>query len=373
MTEPSFLRFNSGAKQVSCHGEWTLTQLNTLKHEFEKIAWPQSGELHFNGALISKMDSAGAWLLITWQKKLETQGLKIQLDQFSTQAQKLLDYVHKKMEALTDTRPQAPTPYWLTQLGKLTYQQLIEVRDYLSFVGKLSLESLRLFLHPGYFRLSSVVDIVDKAGYRALGIIALLSFMIGVVIAYQMGFQLRNYGANVFIVNLLGLSILREFGPLLSAIMIAGRTGSSYTAQLGIMKINQEIDALDTMGVSSTQILLLPRLAGLFIALPLLTMWADIWGVIGGMLMANNMLGVTFHDFLDRFQREIPLRSLFIGLGKAPVFALLIASIGCFQGIQVEGSAESVGVKTTRSVVLGIFFIILADAFFSILFSKLRL
>src|SRR5690348_11582745 len=137
------------------------------------------------------------------------------------------------------------------------------------------------------------------------------------------------------------------------------------------MKINQEIDALDTMGVTPGQLLLIPRVTGLLIALPLLTVWADIWGIIGGMLMANNMLGVTAYDFLDRFQREIPLRSLIIGIGKAPVFALLIASIGCFQGMKVEGSAESVGSKTTRSVVLGIFFIILADAFFSILFSKL--
>ncbi|HSW71673.1 MAG TPA: ABC transporter permease [Gammaproteobacteria bacterium] len=372
MTAPSFVKFDSGAKQVNCQGEWILRQLSLLKAEFEKTSWPHSGKLCINGSSISKMDSAGAWLLIKWLKKLETQGLQVQLEQFSAQTQKLLDYIQKKMETFTSP-PRIHSPYWLTQLGKLSYQQLIEIRDYLSFVGKLALESLRLFIHPGYFRLSSVVDIIDKAGYRALGIIALLSFMIGVVIAYQMGFQLRNYGANVFIVNLLGLSILREFGPLLSAIMVAGRTGSSFTAQLGIMKINQEIDALDTMGVTPEQLLLLPRLAGLFIALPLLTMWADIWGTIGGMIMANNMLGVTPHDFLDRFQREIPLRSLIIGLGKAPIFALLIASIGCFQGIQVEGSAESVGTKTTRSVVLGIFFIIVADALFSVIFSKLRL
>ena len=172
---------------------------------------------------------------------------------------------------------------------------------------------------------------------------------------------------------MLGLSVLREFGPLLTAIMVAGRTGSAFTAQLGIMKINQEIDALNTMSVTPAELLLLPRLIGLVIVLPLLTIWADIFGVLGGMLMANNMLGVTWHEFLQRFQHAIPVRALIIGLGKAPVFALLIGSIGCFQGMQVQGSAESVGKRTTKSVVLAIFFIIVADAIFSIIFSKFKL
>ena len=184
---------------------------------------------------------------------------------------------------------------------------------------------------------------------------------------------MRTYGASIYIVDFLGLAILREFGPLLTAIMVAGRTGSAYTAQLGLMKINQEIDALDTMGVTPAELLILPRILGLFIALPLLTMWANIFGVVGGMVMANNMLNITWYDFLHRFAEAIPLRSLIIGLGKAPIFALIISSIGCFQGMQVQGSAESVGRNTTRSVVLAIFFIIVVDAIFSIVFSKLKL
>lgn len=372
MTEPKFIQFDSEAQQVNCQGEWTLANLEVMMRELGKTSWPKSGKLLINGSAISKLDSAGAWLILKWLKKWETLGLSTQQDQFSEQGQKLLDLVQNKMETLA-TPPRAKTSNLLAQFGKASAEQFIETLKYLGFIGKLAIEGLSLIRHPGNLRFSSIVSTIDKTGFRALGIIALLSFMIGVVIAYQMGFQLRNYGANVFIVDLLGLSILREFGPLLSSIMVAGRTGSSFTAQLGTMKINQEIDALNTMGVTPGQLLLLPRIMGLFIALPLLTMWADIWGVFGGMIMANNMLGVTWYDFLQRFQREIPLRSLIIGIGKAPVFALLIASIGCFEGIQVEGSAESVGTKTTRSVVLGIFFIILADAFFSIIFSKLRL
>ena len=197
--------------------------------------------------------------------------------------------------------------------------------------------------------------------------------MIGVVITYQMGLQLRNYGANIFIVDLLGLSVLREFGPLITAIMVAGRTGSAFTAQLGIMKINQEIDALDTIGVTPAELLLVPRIIGLLISLPLLIMWANIFGVLGGMIMSNNMLNITWYDFLHRFSNVIPLRALLIGLGKAPIFALIIASVGCFQGMQVKENADSVGQNTTRSVVMAIFFIIVADATFSVIFSKLKL
>ncbi len=235
------------------------------------------------------------------------------------------------------------------------------------------MEAFRVFYSRRRMRWDAIASTIYKTGFQALPILALLSFMIGIVISYQMGNQLRQYGANVFIVNLLGLSVLREFGPLITAIILAGRTGSAFAAQLGIMKINQEIDALDTMGVTPAELLLIPRLIGLVIAIPLLTMWADIFGVIGGMVMANNMLGINWVDFLIRFQHEIPLRSLILGLGKAPVFALIIGSIGCFQGMEVKGSAESVGARTTRSVVLAIFFIIIADAGFSILFSKFKL
>lgn len=197
--------------------------------------------------------------------------------------------------------------------------------------------------------------------------------MIGVVLTYQMGLQLRTYGADIFIVDLLGLSVLREFAPLLTAIMVAGRTGSAFAAELGIMKINQELDALDTMGVTPGELLILPRIIGLVVALPLLTIWSCIFSIFGGMVMANSMLSITFYDFLHRFPTVIPLKTLLIGIGKTPVFALLIATIGCLQGMRVAGSADSVGRNTTRSVVLGIFFIIVADALFSIILSKLKL
>jgi phospholipid/cholesterol/gamma-HCH transport system permease protein len=372
MTDSPFLEFDLSSMQLTCQGQWTLANYAVLQNQLAQPAWPESATIHINGQAISKMDTAGAWLLIKLSRYLESQNIHFDFQNMGVQFQRLLTYVDSKMPASTAV-PELTTLEWLARVGKTALNQLSEFLKFLNFTGKLATESLRAIVGSSRLRWNSITDVIDKTGFQALGIIALLSFMIGVVIAYQMGFQLRNYGANVFIVNLLGLSVLREFGPLLTAIMVAGRTGSAFTAQLGIMKLNQEMDALNSMGITPSELLIFPRIVGLFIALPLLTIWADIFGIMGGMLMANNMLNVTFYDFLDRFQREIPLRSLVIGLGKAPVFALIIASIGCFQGMQVTGSAESVGAKTTKSVVLAIFTIIVADAIFSIIFSKLRL
>ena len=372
LKEASLIQWNAETQQLACIGEWNIDHLVQLKKALKKISLPAGRNITLNGDKITRMDSAGAWLLDDWLNKLSEKKITSRLIHFSEQHQKLLSIIQKKSVS-EKSIPKIKLPDAIARLGKSTLEQLREMRQFLSFVGQLTTEAFRIIKHPSHLRLKAIVGTIDKTGYQALPIIALLSFMIGVVISYQMGNKLRNYGANVFIVDLLGLSVLREFGPLLTAIMVAGRTGSAFTAQLGIMKINQEIDALNTMSVTPAELLLLPRLIGLVIVLPLLTIWADIFGVLGGMLMANNMLGVTWHEFLQRFQHAIPVRALIIGLGKAPVFALLIGSIGCFQGMQVQGSAESVGKRTTKSVVLAIFFIIVADAIFSIIFSKFKL
>ncbi len=370
--DAQLVTLDSQSSRLICRGEWNLANLVKIKTELGKITWPKQSKITIDGQAVTKMDSAGAWLLSDALKNISSKGLTTQLEHFSEQTHALMTLVMKRA---VDTQqiPVIKRQNSIARLGAVTVQYLIEFRYFLSFTGELAWEFTRNIFHPIRWRWRELAAVIDKTGFQALPIIALLSFMIGVVISYQMGNQLRNYGANVFIVNLLGLSVLREFGPLITAIMAAGRTGSAFTAQLGTMKLNQEIDALNTMGVTPGELLLLPRLFGLLITLPLLTMWADIFGVLGGMLMANNMLGITAHDFLHRFQHEIPMRALLIGLGKAPVFALLIASIGCFQGMMVEGSADSVGKQTTRSVVLAIFFIIIADAVFSIIFSRLKL
>lgn len=372
MSEHKFVALAKEDQRLICQGDWIVNHFIEIKKELKAVHWPNEGNLIIDGHDISKIDSAGVWLLNRWVDRLTSRGLTITLENFSKQTVKLIEIIRKR-EAGSKKTPKVKRDNLLVRIGKSTINQLFEIRDYLTFTGRLTFEFLRTAVQPWRWRWNSLSSTIERTGVDALPIIALLSFMIGIVISYQMGNQLRAYGANVFIVDLLGLSVLREFGPLITAIMVAGRTGSSFTAQLGIMKINQEIDALDTMGVTPAELLLLPRLIGLVIVLPLLTIWADIFGVFGGMIMANNMLDISWYDFLQRFQQEIPVRSLIIGLGKAPVFALLIGSIGCFEGMQVRGSAESVGLLTTRSVVLSIFFIIVSDAIFSVIFSRLQL
>lgn len=367
----SQIEYDASQTRLICRGDFNLANLPQLKAMISHLKAPPSSII-IDGSDIKSMDSASAWLLTQYKQQLATKHIDVTFEHFSKEQQTLLALVEK--EAVNETPLSAPPkPFFLTAIGQDTLAKFAEFNLYLAFIGSLAIEALRLAIHPIRIRLSAIASIIYSSGYLALPIIALLSFMIGVVITYQMGLQLRNYGANIYIVDLLGLAILREFGPLLTAIMVAGRTGSAFTAELGMMKLNQEIDALNTMGITPGELLLLPRIAGLFIALPLLTMWADIFGVLGGMVMSNNMLNISWYDFLQRFPRVIPLKTLLIGIGKAPIFALIIASIGCFQGVRVGGSADSVGRNTTRSVVLSIFFIIVADAIFSVLFSKLKL
>ena len=361
------LRFEPATTRLICQGKWSLAgDIAHLKTTIEKIKFPNQGELTIDGSGISALDSSGAWQLGKLLTKLTQQGLSYHLQGFSESQLKLLSLNKKSIQP-----PKTQRPNWTTRIGIHTIQQLRETRAFLTFIGELTVTLWQILRNPKRIRWRALASTIEISGYQALPIIALLSFMIGVVLTYQMGLQLRTYGANIFIVDLLGLAILREFGCLLTAIMIAGRTGSAFTAQLGTMKLNEEIYALKTMGITPSDLLLLPKIAGLFIALPLLTIWADAFSILGGMVMAKSMLNVSWYDFLHRFHTNVSLNSLLIGLGKAPVFALIIASIGCFQGMQVAGGADSVGRQTTRSVVQAIFFIIVADAIFSVIFSKL--
>lgn len=370
MALKDFIEFDQNSNTLFCKGKWNLENITVLQTGINKRKLPSTNQIDIDGKLIEKMDSAGVWMLTKGIESATGKKVNIKLDTFSKQHQKLFSLVKEKKHLSKKNIPEQKELNWVQQIGKFGLNQTDEFYEYVNFIGKLFYDSVGVFLKITSWRWNSVVSVINKSGAQALPIIALLAFMIGIVISYQMGNQLRKYGADIFIVELLGLSVLREFGPLVTAIMVGGRTGSSFTAQLGIMKINLEIDALKTMGIEPTKLLLLPRIIGLFIVVPLLTIWADIFGVVGGMVMAKYMLGISWNDFLLRFQEEVPLRSLIIGVGKAPIFALIIASIGCFEGMKVFGSAESVGTRTTRSVVLAIFFIIIFDGICSVLLSR---
>lgn len=365
-----FIHFDPQSQKIYLAGKWTLANLKTLKKQLKKITIPKLDKLTINGKQLIEMDSAGAWLLNVWLYTLQAK--EIEFENVADQHQKLLTLIEGRTKE-TSPAYNLLTRNWLDQIGKMTVDGTRGFLRYLSFIGELTSDGIRVLSQSKHLRWRAFFATIDKAGYQALFIIALMSLMIGVVIAYQSGLQLRKYGAGLFIVDLMGYSILREFGPLITAIMVAGRTGSAFTAQLGLMNVNQEIDALNTMGVTPGELLILPRIAALVVLLPLLTIWSDIFGVIGGMISSSHLLHIGWYEFLQRFQKQVDLRELIIGLGKAPVFALIIASIGCYEGMNVKRSAESVGLLTTRSVVLSIFFIVVADSLFAIVLNYFKL
>jgi len=228
-------------------------------------------------------------------------------------------------------------------------------------------------MHPDRLRWRPILFNIRSAGFDALPIVGLLSFLIGIVVAYQGADQLRKYGGNIFVADVVGLSMLREFAPLITAIIIAGRSGAAYAAQIGTMSVTEEIDAMRTLGIAPLDVLVLPKIIALVIALPLLTVFADVLGVYGGMIMARAQLDVGYGDFIERFTKAVSVTDYLLGILKAPVFAAIIVVIGCFQGFRTKGGADSVGRQTTRSVVQAILFVIVADSLFSIAFSALGL
>jgi len=318
-----------------------------------------------DGSALTAFDSTGAWLLRQW-----LQGRAAQAE-WRGWAPAWLALMRLAAEADIPPPAAALHPGFVRRLGLSTQRGVAQALALLRFVGETALAAASVLAHPRRLRWRSVLHHVQIGGFDALAIVGLMSFLLGVVVAYQGAGQLRHFGANIFVVELVGYSMLREFAPLMTAIIIAGRSGSSYAAQIGTMVVTEEVDAMRTLGIAPSEQLVLPRLLALAIALPLLTVFADLTGVFGGMVMARTQLDIGFHEFIDRFGHELQGPSLLVGLGKSLVFAAVISVIGCFQGFRTQGSADSVGRQTTLAVVQAIFLVIVVDAAFSVLFNWL--
>ena len=352
-----------------CLGAWTVHGLARLEKQLDTLSWPE-GELVIDGSAMSALDTSGAWLLHRTTRSLEQGGRKVQLQGLRPEFDSLLKLIasHEVSQAST-----GPAPGVIASLGRRVWSDALGMTGYLSFVGESFTVLVRSLAQPRRLRWRPILHNVQSAGVAALPITGLLSFLLGIVIAYQGADQLQRFGANIFIADLVGLAMLRELSPLLTAIIIAGRSGSAYTAQIGTMKVTEEIDALRTIGVAPQELLVLPKVLALIVVLPLLTVYTDVTGVLGGMIMARSKLDVSFGSFLERLDEAISLSSYVTGVSKAPVFAMIIALVGCYRGFQVSGSAESVGQQTTMSVVQSIFLVIVTDALFSIVFNWLDL
>ena len=357
--------------RASCSGAWNMQEIAKLEQQLQLMTWPSTGELVFDCTALSAMDTTGAWLLQKTAHNLELRGHKVTIEGLKPELKALL-----KLVASSAATPELPAPHlpgFLTRIGERSWHSMVRMTGMLAFVGETTIILLHSIRRPHTIRWRAILHNLQTAGFEALPIVGLLSFLMGLVISYQGADQLQRFGANIFIADLVGLSMLRELSPLLTAIIVAGRSGSAYAAQIGTMKVTEEIDALRTIGVGPTELLVLPKLLALIIALPLLTVYADVAGLLGGMLMASSKLDVSYSVFIDRLGDAIHLSSFLTGIGKAPVFAAIIALVGCHQGFQVTGSADSVGRQTTVSVVHSIFLVILADALFSIFFNWLQI
>jgi phospholipid/cholesterol/gamma-HCH transport system permease protein len=359
-----------GLLRISAAGAWETTQLARVDRELRSAAARPARAVRIDLSGLQMLDTAGAWLLYRTLKTLRAQGLAVEFVGAKPDYQALIDSIaaNDREQVLQRAHPHTLLAL-LDDTGRAFVHGLAELGGLLSFLGVTVVTWARVLARPRRMRMTALFVQMERGGLNALPIVGLLSFLIGVVLAYQGADQLRRFGAEIFTVNLVGISVLREMGILLAAILVAGRSGSAFAAQIGTMQVNEEVDAMRTIGLDPIEVLVLPRVIALVIVLPLLTVYADLMGIAGGALMSWATLDISLTQFLERLRSAVPLWAFWVGMIKAPVFGLLIALTGCRAGLRVTGSAESVGQQTTQSVVIAIFLVIVMDAIFSIFFS----
>jgi phospholipid/cholesterol/gamma-HCH transport system permease protein len=343
-------------------GTLTITRAASIQREIDAESDPLTIDL----SGVERMDTVGAWLVY---RAVRDRGAKVA--GATPESQSLLDQVAEfdrpvlvhPDEKSSVTRVIAELGEWIAETGRTLV-------GLLGFFGATLVAMANLVSRPKRFRWNAVIQRFDVVGVRALGIIGLMSFLIGVVIGQQGAVQLQQFGAEVYTINLIGRITVRELGTLMTAIMVAGRSGSAFAAQLGTMKITEEIDAMRTIGVSPVEALVIPRLIAAVIMMPLLAFWAMLMSLLGGGIFVWLDLGIPPLTYIQRLQEVIPLTDLWIGLIKAPVFGFIIALAGCFQGMLVESNSEEVGLRTTTAVVQSIFLVIVLDAVFAVFFSS---
>ena len=360
---------------LSITGNWVLANFEELK----KINKSLNQELAISKSIdfvgLVQMDTNGAHLLI---KMIGEERLKVVLEQDNTLPTAFRSLLLAVLQSFEEAKEQQqsekkynPISLWLAQLGRQTIEAKHEVIRWLAFLGTVIESMFLTMLQPNKWRVTSVVAHIDSSGFKAVPIVFLLNFLVGAVIAFLGATVLEQFGATIFTVHLVGFAFMREFGVILAAILIAGRTASAFTAHIGSMRLNEEIDALKVSGVDPLQILVLPRVTALLVSLPLLTFIAIIAGILGGMGVSVFMLNISPTLFMEVLIDKVGLRHFLVGMSKAPILAFVIATTGCLEGFRVEGSAESLGQRTTSSVVKCIFLVILIDAMLAMFIMKM--
>jgi phospholipid/cholesterol/gamma-HCH transport system permease protein len=354
----------TGATLLRFSGSMSIAHIAVLDRKLVAITGPVSA---IDISAVHRIDTVGAWLVYRTARDQNAA-----ITGATSDAQRLIDEVRGSDNGAS-IKPADTNPILriLTELGSAMVETLSGMVKFIGFVGQVILGLLTVIIHPSRLRVNAIIQRFEMVGVRALAIVGLMSFLIGIVIAQQGAVQLRQFGAEVFTVNLIGRLTFRELGVLMTAIMIAGRSGSAFAAQLGTMKITEEIDAMRTIGVSPIEALVIPRVLATVLMMPLLAFYSCIIAVIGGGLLCWAVLEIPPATYVDRLRDVTPLTDFYVGMIKAPVFGAIIAIAGCFQGLQVENNAEEVGLKTTAAVVQAIFLVIVLDAFFAVFFSSI--
>jgi phospholipid/cholesterol/gamma-HCH transport system permease protein len=367
-THPRFLEIKQEQDKaiVILDGDWTIRNAAPIERDVEQaIQELDDHPYEVMAERIGKLDTSGAFLLkkLTARDKLPPHLADAQ--------QSVLDFLPAYSEYVppVEHKPSAFVGSF-SFIGEKTVRALDFAWDIFTFVGRVSVRFLSNLAHPRHFRLPSIVRHIQETGIAALPIVGLLGVLMTMVITYQGAIQLRRFGADIYTIDLTVISLLREMGVLITAIMVAGRSGSAFAAEIGAMKLRDEVSALRTMGLDPIEVLVLPRVIALIITLPILTFLADVVGLLGGGLMSLSLLDISLQQYFDRVAYVATPTTFLVGMIKAPVFAFAIAIIGCYQGLNVSGSAESVGRRTTLAVVQAIFVVIMADGLFSIAFSE---
>ena len=357
---------------IQVGGTWVVSQASSLFSHLDNLSISTSTPVVFDLSALDSLDTAGAWLLYRTAKRLRTDGHSVELIG-GTQAQMGLIGQAEDNDIPSD-RPeekQLSVTRFVGEVGESVYGAFYGGVSFLNFFGMILVAVGRVIANPRRLRMTATIHQIEQIGIRALPLVGLISFLIGVVIAYQAAGVLQEMNADFLTVDMVSFIVLRELGILLAAIIIVGRSGSAFTAQIGAMVMHEEVDAMRALALDPIEILVVPRFIALLIVMPILTFYADMVGMIGAIMVTWAKLGVTPDAFIERMHEIITGWDFGVGLIKAPIFGIIIAMIGCYEGLQVTGSTESVGRQTTKSVVEAIFMILVLDAFFAVFFTEI--
>lgn len=364
----AIITYKGSRTLIKCSGSWTIEHLFDATRQLEKMRPARS--IFWDVSDISDIDSSGVALWHLTNRTFEEKGGKSKTLGVRDEHVHLYRLLYSKP---LRSSPPPRFPSWLYRFGREAHLTYLGIGNFLAFLGEAFVLLFYTLRHPRLIRYRSIGAHILETGAYALPIIAISAFLIGVVVAYQSVVQLQKFGADIFIVDMIGISLTRELAPLITAIVVAGRSGSAFTAQIGAMKMTQEIDAMKTMGFDPFTFLVWPRVIALMIVMPLLIFFADMVGILGGMVIASTQSHLSFTEFIHRLQGALALKHYVIGIVKGPFFAFLIAFVSTYRGFQVSMNTESIGHFTTRSVVNAIFLVIACDALFSILLTELKL